>query len=146
MAALASIATVAAAGASIYGNVRQAQAAKATNRAQVQIDQQQEAARQQTLLAQQQQDRLARAQALGRTVAAARARLAASGQAADAGSAGAVTAGLKQDAAAAQDAEEAVYGARLAQGRPSLLAPDGTLTAVLRSGRSFGFAARSLLD
>ena len=146
MAALASIANVVGAGASIYGNVRQAQAAKAQNRAQVQVDQQQEAARQQALLAQQQGERQARAQALGRTVAAARARLAASGQSADAGSAGAVTAGLKADAAAVQGAEDSVYQARLGQGRASLLAPDGTLTALLRSGRTFGAAARSLLD
>ena len=146
MAALASIATVVGAGALIYGNVRQAQAAKAMNRAQVQIDQQQEAARQQVLLAQQQQERQARAQALGRTVAAARARLAASGQSADVGSAGAVTAGLKADAAAAQGAEDAAYHARLGQGRASLLAPDGTLTALLRSGRTLGAVARSLLD
>lgn len=146
MAALASIATVVGAGASVYGQVRQAQAAKSQNRAQVQLDQRQEAARQQALVAQQQAERQARAQALGRTIAATRARLAASGQAADAGSAGAVAAGLKGDAAAAQGAEDSVYQARLAQGRASLLAPDGTLTALLRSGRTLGGIARSLLD
>ena len=145
MAALASIATLAGAGATVYSHVRQAQAAKAQNRAQVQIDQRQEAARQQALLAQQQAERQARAQALGRTIAATRARLAASGQTADAGSAGAVTAGLKGDAAA-QGAEDSVYQARLAQGRASLLAPDGTLNALLRSGRTLGGIARSLLD
>jgi uncharacterized protein HemX len=74
MAALASIATVVGAGASVYGQVRQAQAVKAQNRAQVQLDQRQEAARQQALLAQQQQERQARAQALGRTIAATRPR------------------------------------------------------------------------
>ena len=146
MAALASIATVVGAGASVYGNVRRAQAATEQNRAQVAVDRQQEAARQQVLSAQQVQDRLARAQALGRTVAAARARLAASGQSADAGSAGAVTAGLKTDAAALQGAEDSVYGARMGQGRASLLAPDGTLTALLRSGRTLGGITRSLLD
>ena len=146
MAALASIATVVGAGATVYGNVRQAQVSKAQNRAQAQISQRQEAARQQALLAQQQAERQARAQSLGRTVAATRARLAASGQTADAGSAGAVTAGLKSDAAAAQDAEEAVYAARLGQGRTSLLAPDGTVSALLRSGRTLGGIARSLLD
>ena len=146
MAALASIATVLDAGATVYGNVRQAQIAKSQNRAQAEIARQQEASRQQVLSAQQRQDRQARAQALGRTVAAARARLAASGQSADAGSAGAVTAGLKQDAAAAQGAEDSVYEARLGQGRASLLAPDGTLTALLRSGRTLGGIARSLLD
>jgi hypothetical protein len=146
MAALASIATVVGAGASVYRNVRQAQAAKAQDRAQADLARQQEAARQQVLAAQQRQDWQGRAQALGRTTAATRARLAASGQSADAGSAGAVSAGLKADAAAAQDAEDAVYQARLGQGRASLLAPDGTLTAVLRSGRTLGAVARSLLD
>ena len=43
-------------------------------------------------------------------------------------------------------AEDAVYQARLGQGRASLLAPDGTLTALLRSGRTLGGIARSLLD
>ena len=146
MAALASIATVVGAGATVYGNVRQAQVSKAQNRAQAEVTRQQEVARQQVLSAQQRQERQARAQALGRTVAATRARLAASGQTADAGSAGAVTAGLKSDAAAAQDAEEAVYAARLGQGRTSLLAPDGTVSALLRSGRTLGGIARSLLD
>ena len=146
MAALASIATVVGAGATVYGQVRQAQAAKGMNRAQVQIDRQQEVARQQVLSAQQVQERQARAQALGRTIAATRARLAASGQSVDAGSAGAVTAGLKADAAAAQGAEDSVYDARLRAGRASLLAPDGTLNALLRSGRTLGGIARSLLD
>ena len=146
MAALASIATVVGAGASVYGNVRVAQAAKAQDRAQAELGRQQEVARQQLLSAQQRQERQARAQALGRTIAATRARLAASGQSVDAGSAGAVTAGLKDDAAAAQGTEDAVYAARLGQGRASLLAPDGTLTALLRSGRTLGGIARSLLD
>jgi hypothetical protein len=146
MAALASIATVVGAGATVYGNVRQAQVAKAQNRAQAELARQQEVARQQVLSAQQVQDRQARAQALGRTVAAARARLAASGQTADLGSAGAVTAGLRRDTAAAQDTEEAVYAARLGHGRASLLAPDGTLNALLRSGRTLGGIASSLLD
>jgi hypothetical protein len=123
MAALASIATVVGAGASVYGQVRQAQAAKGMNRAQVAIDRQQEVARQQTLSAQQAQDRQARAQALGRTIAATRARLAASGQSADAGSAGAVTAGLKGDAAAAQDAEAGVYAAASAPAAPASSRP-----------------------
>ena len=146
MAALASIATVVGAGASVYGQVRQAQVAKKLDRAQAEIVAQQNVARQQTLSAQQTQDRQARALALGRTVAAARARLAASGQSADAGSAGAVTAGLKADAAAAQGAEDSVYDARLRAGRASLLAPDGTLNALLRSGRTLGGIAKSLLD
>ena len=48
--------------------------------------------------------------------------------------------------AAAQTADDATLRARLAQGRISLLNPDGTFTALLQSGRTFGFATRSLLD
>jgi hypothetical protein len=146
MAALASLATVVGAGASIYGNVRQAQQQTALNRAQVQIAQSQEAARQQALLAQQAADAQARQQTLAKTIATVRARLAASGLSPDDGSSGAVTAGLAQEAAAAQNADDATLRARLAQGRVSLLNPDGSFTAMLQSGRTFGFAARSLLD
>ncbi|MCO6419105.1 hypothetical protein JYK14_23515 [Siccirubricoccus sp. KC 17139] len=146
MAALASLATVLGAGASIYGTVRQAQSQQATAKAQAQLTQQQQAARQQELAAQQAEQARERQQALARTLAATRARLAASGLQPDEGSAAAVTGGLRQDAAAAQAADDAAYQARLAQGRASLLQPDGTLTALLRSGRTFGFAARSLLD
>ena len=146
MAALASFATLVGAGASIYGNVRQAQQQNALNKAQMQIAQQQEAARQQALLAQQQQDAQQRQLTLSKTIATTRARLAASGVAPDAGSAGALTAGLAQDAAAAQAADDATLRARLAQGRVSLLNPDGTFSALLQSGRTFGFASRSLLD
>jgi transcription initiation factor TFIID subunit TAF12 len=146
MAALASLATLVGAGASVYGNVRQAQQQNTLNKAQVQIAQQQEAARQQALLAQQQQDAQQRALTLAKTIATTRARLAASGVAPDAGSAGALTAGLTQEAAAAQTADDATLRARLAQGRVSLLNPDGTFTALLQSGRTFGFATRSLLD
>lgn len=146
MAALASIATLVGAGATLYGNVRQAQTAQAMNRAQVQIAQQQEQARQDLLKQQQQEAALARSQALTRTIASARARMAAGGLVADEGSAGAVTVGLRQDAAAMQGADDATFRARLAQGRSSLLNPDGTLNALLQSGRSFGYVARNLLD
>jgi hypothetical protein len=146
MAALASLATLVGAGASIYGNARQAQQQNALNKAQVQIAQQQEAARQQALLAQQQADAQQRQLTLAKTIATTRARLAASGVSPDGGSAGALTAGLTQEAAAAQNADDATLRARLAQGRVSLLNPDGTFTALLQSGRTFGFAARSLLD
>jgi hypothetical protein len=146
MGALASIATIVGAGATVYGSVRQAQASQAMNRAQAQQTQQQEAARQQALTAQQQQEAAARGQSLARTLAATRARLAANGLVPDEGSAGAVTAGLRQDAAAQQGADDATFRTRLAQGRASLLNPDGTLTALLQSGRSLGAAARNLLD
>jgi hypothetical protein len=146
MAALASLATVVGAGASVYGSVRQAQQQNALNRAQVQISQQQEAARQKALRVQQAADAEARQRTLACTIATTRARLAASGLSPDGGSAGALTAGLTQEAAAAQDADDATLRARLAQGRVSLLNPDGTFAALLQSGRTFGFAARSLLD
>ena len=49
-------------------------------------------------------------------------------------------------AEAAQGAEDATFRARMANGRASLLNPDGTLTALLQSGRGFGVIARNLLD
>ena len=45
-----------------------------------------------------------------------------------------------------QNADDATLRARLAQGRGSLLNPDGTLTAVRSSGRTLGNIARNLLD
>lgn len=146
MAALASVATLVGAGTTLYGNVRQAQVAQASNRAQVQVAQQQEAARQQSVQAQAQEATVARTQALSRTLASARARMAAGGLVPDEGSAGAVAAGLRRDAAVAQAADDAGYRARLAQGRSSLLNPDGTLAAVLQSSRALGTIARNLLD
>jgi hypothetical protein len=146
MGALASIASLVGAGATLYGNVRQAQAATASNKAQTQVAQQQEAGRQQALAVQSLGDSQARALTLTRTVAATRAKAASSGLSPDEGSAGALVAGLRQDAAAAQGSDDATFRARLAQGRANLLIPDGTLNAVLRSGRSLGAAARNLLD
>ncbi|MFC7476477.1 hypothetical protein ACFQS7_19070 [Dankookia sp. GCM10030260] len=132
MGALASLATLAGAGASIYGNVRQAQQQGALNRAQVGIAQQQDAQQRQLTLA--------------KTIATTRARLASGGVAPDAGSAAALAAGLTQEAAAAQGADDATLRARLAQGRISLLNPDGTFNALLQSGRTLGSVTRSLLD
>jgi hypothetical protein len=146
MAALAPLATLVGAGASVYGTVRQVQAQHANNRAQAQVSQTQEAARQDALRVQQEEQTRQRQQALARTLATTRARLAASGLRPDEGSGAAVAAGLRQDAAAAQSADDATYRARLAQGRSSLLSPDGTVTALLQSGRTFGLVARSLLD
>jgi hypothetical protein len=146
MGALASLAAVAGAGASIYGTVRQSQTQAANNRAQVTVAQQQETARQQELAAQQEAERAQRAQTLARTIASTRAKLAASGIAPDEGSAGAVTTGLRRTAAESQQDDDEVFRARLARGRSSLLNPDGTLTAVLQSGRTLGAAARNLLD
>ncbi len=146
MGALSSIATVLGAGATIYGQVRQAGAQNAASKAQAEINAGQQLARQQVLLAQQREAALQRQTVLARTVASARARLAAAGVSPDTGSAAAVTGGMAGEAAAAQGADDATLRARLADGRSSLLNPDGTVTALLRSSRSFGTIARTLLD
>jgi len=145
MGALTSLATIAAAGATTLGGVRQADAQRQTQRAQAELAQQQEQARQQELLVQRERDSADRAQSLSRTVAAARTRLAAGGIAPDEGSAAALTTGLNEAAAAAEGSSDEAFRARLARGRASLLAPDGTVTAFLQAGRSLGQAARSLL-
>jgi hypothetical protein len=146
MGALTSIATLVGTGAGIYGNIRRAQGQAAYDRAQAQQQANINAARQRELEAQQAEQARQRQAILARTIAAARARFAAGGVSPDDGSAAALTGGLAQDAAATQAADDATFRARLAQGRTSLLNEDGTLTAALRSGRSFGFAARNLLD
>lgn len=146
MAALASLATIASAAAGLYAQQRAQQQARATQKAQLEIQQQQEQARQQQILAQQQADQRARSEQLARTVAATRARLAAGGLSVNDGSAAAVQEGLIADAAAGQRDSDEAFRARLAAGRPSLLNPDGSLTAFLRALPSFGNAVRSLLD
>ncbi|MBL6459169.1 hypothetical protein JMJ55_27995 [Belnapia sp. T6] len=146
MGALASIATVLGAGATIYGHVRQAQTQAAGNAAQAAATAQQQQAQQAVLAAQQDEAAQQRRQTLAHTVAAARARMAAGGVLPDEGSAAALTGGLAREAAAAQGAEDATFRARMANGRASLLNPDGTLTALLQSGRGFGVIARNLLD
>jgi multidrug resistance efflux pump len=146
MGALTSLATVLGAGATIYGQVRQAQAQSASSKAQAHLDAAQLAAQRQVALAQAQEAALQRQITLARTVASARARLAAAGVSPDDGSAAAVTGGLAGEAAAAQGADDATLRARLASGRSSLLNPDGTVTALLRSGRGFGAIAKTLLD
>lgn len=145
MGALTSIATVAAAGATALGGIRQADAQRQTQRAQAQAAQQQEQVRQQELVVQRERDRAERAGSLSRTVATARTRLAAGGIAPDEGSAAALTTGLNEAAAAAEGSSDEAFRVRLARGRASLLAPDGTVTAFLQAGRTLGQAARSLL-
>lgn len=145
MAALGSLATLASAGVGLYTQSRAAQQAAATQRAQAEIAQQQEVGRQQQLTLQQQSDHRARGEQVARTVASARARLAAGGLSANDGSAATVTEGLRADAAAGQADSDAIFRARLASGRASLLNPDGSLTAVLRSVPTFGNALRNLL-
>jgi len=146
MAQLASLATLVGAGASVYGGVRAAQEQSKIRKAQNAAIAAQNAERAQQLTIQNEADARDRQQALARTIAAARARLAAGGVRPDEGSAAALAAGLRTDAAMDQGEQDALLQARLGQGRRSLLNPDGTLTAFLRSGLTVGRAMRNLLD
>lgn len=146
MAALASIATLVGAGASIYAQNRSQQAQKATQLAQAQVNQAAEGQRQQELIAQQQTDQRARALQLARSVATTRARLAASGVSADDGSGAAITTGLAADAAASAQDSDAAFRARLTSGRASLLNQDTSFTGFTRASASIGGALRNLLD
>ncbi len=145
MAQLATIASLAGTGLAVYGQVRQGQQQKATNRAQEENLRQQQAAQQDQAAVQaavNEQERQAR---LTRTIASARARAAAGGIAPDEGSAAALTAGLQADAAKDSASDASVMSARLAAGRRSLLTPDGSLNSFLRAGQTLGGAVRSLL-
>lgn len=146
MAQLASIASLAGTGLAVYGQVRQGQQQQASARAQQENLREQQAAQQRQLAAQAAANERERQDRLARTIASARARLAAGGVAPDEGSAAALAAGLKRDAAQDAAEEAAVTSARLAAGRRSLLAPDGSLNAFLRAGQSLGGVVRNLLD
>lgn len=146
MAALSSIATLASAGVGLYAQQRAAQAQRATQRAQIGIQQQQDDSRQRQILAQQEAEARARREQLARTVAATRARLAAGGLSVNDGSAATVQEGLRADAEAGLRDSDAVFRARLTSGRASLLNPDASTTNLLRALPSFGNAVRSLLD
>jgi hypothetical protein len=146
MAQIAPIATVLGAGASIYGMQRQAQVQAAQARQQVAQATAQNDLRSQQLAAQQATEQRQRDARLAGTLAATRARLAAGGVQPDEGSAVALAAGLRRDAAAAQSDQLALFSARLAAGRRSLLNDDGSLTPWLRSGATAAGALRSLLD
>ena len=145
MAQLASLASLAGAGVSVYGQVRQAQQQRATSRVQEENLRQQQAAQQDQANVQSAAQQRQRQDSLARTIAPARARLAAGGVAPDEGSAAVLAEGLKRDAAQDLAEDAAVTSARLAAGRRSLLAPDGSLNAFLRAGQTFGGAVRNLL-
>jgi hypothetical protein len=146
MAQIAPIATVLGAGASLYATQRQAQTQSSRAREQAEQAEAQNTARLQQLAAQQAADRRTADARLAGTVAATRARLAAGGVQPDDGSAAALTTGLRRDAAAAQSDQLAVFSARLASGRRSLLNDDGSLTPWLRAGATASSALRNLLD
>lgn len=146
MAALSSIATLVGAGATVYAQQRAQQSQYATQLAQAQANQSLEVQRQNQLIAQQQAEQRARQVQLARSVASTRARLAASGITPDDGSGAAITTGLAADSAAAANESDAVFRARLASGRASLLNPDASLTGFARAGASFGRSLSNLLS
>lgn len=146
MAQIAPIATLFGAGASLYATARQAQVQSAQARRAQDAARAENEARAQQLAAQQAAEGRARDARLAGTIAATRARLAAGGVQPDEGSAAALTAGFRRDAAAAEADSDAVFAARLASGRRSLLNDDGSLVPWLRAGASFGNALRNLLD
>ncbi len=146
MAQLAPIATLFGAGASLYATARQSQVQSAQARRAQDAAQAENEARAQQLAAQQAAEARARDARLAGTLAATRARLAAGGVAPDEGSAAALASGLERDAAAAQADTDAVFAARLAAGRRSLLNDDGSLTPAYRAEATIGRAVRSLLD
>lgn len=146
MAQLASIASLAGTGLAVYGQVRQAQQQKVAANVQAENLRTQQAAQRKAADAQGAADRRERQDVLARSLATARARLAAGGVSPDEGSAAALAAGLKRDAAQDTAEDAAVTEARLAAGRRSLLAPDGSATSYLRAAQTLGGAVRSLLD
>jgi hypothetical protein len=146
MAQLATIASLAGTGLAVYGQVRQGQQQKATNRAQEENLRQQQTAQQDQAAVQSAVNERERQDRLARTVASARARAAAGGVAPDEGSAAALTTGLRSDAAKDSAADASVMSSRLAAGRRSLLASDGSLNSFLRAGQTLGGAVRSLLE
>jgi hypothetical protein len=145
MAALAPIATIAATGIGVAAALRQSSSQGQTQKLQAAQQAEQEQARRVELAAQRSQDSADRAATLAKTIASARARLGAAGIAPDEGSAAALTTGLERAAAEAEGASDAIFRQRLARGRSSLLASDGSLTTVAQVSRSLGQAARSLL-
>jgi uncharacterized surface protein with fasciclin (FAS1) repeats len=139
MAQIASIASLALAGASLEGQMRNRKAERQAREAQ-------QSAQQQLLASQQAAQQRARQDVLARSIAATRARLAAGGLSPDEGSAAALVAGMRADAAQ-NDAESAdLLRLRLAAGRPSLLNGTGDFRGFVRATQSFGAVARNLLD
>jgi hypothetical protein len=139
MAQIASIASLALAGASMQNQVK-------TRKVEARTREAQQAAQQQYLESQQAAQQRARQDVLARSIAATRARLAAGGVSPDEGSAAALVAGMRADAAQ-NDAESADFlRQRLAAGRPSLLNANGDLQGFVRATQSFGSIARNLLD
>ncbi|MCA3339172.1 MAG: hypothetical protein INF90_11675 [Roseomonas sp.] len=135
MAQIASIASLALAGASMQN---QAKIRKVEARARE--------AQQQYIASQQAAQQRARQDILARSIAATRARFAASGVSPDEGSASALLAGMRADAAQTDSESADLLRQRLAAGRPSLLNANGDFQGFVRATQSFGSIARNLLD
>ena len=139
MAQIASIASLALAGASLEGQMRNRKAERQAREAQ-------QSAQQQLLASQQAAQQRARQDVLARSIAATRARLAAGGLSPDEGSAAALVAGMRADAAQNEAESADLLRLRLAAGRPSLLNGTGDFQGFVRATQSFGAVARNLLD
>jgi|688.fasta_scaffold1084400_2 hypothetical protein len=135
MAQIATVASLALAGASLQDQVKKRKVEARARDAQQQYIASQQAAQQR-----------ARQDVLARSIAATRARFAASGVSPDEGSAAALVAGMRADAAQAESESADLLRQRLAAGRASLLNSNGDFQAFVRAAQSFGAIARNLLD
>jgi hypothetical protein len=135
MAQIATIASLALAGASLQN--------QAKNR---KVEARAREAQQQYIANQQAVQQRARQDVLARSIAATRARFAASGVSPDEGSASTLVAGMRADAAQADSESADLLRQRLAAGRASLLNANGDFQSFVRATQSFGAIARNLLD
>jgi hypothetical protein len=139
MAQIASIASLALAGASMQNQAK-------NRKLEARAREAQQAAQQQYLASQQAAQQRARQDLLARSIAATRARFAAGGVSPDEGSAAALVAGMRADAAETDSESADMLRQRLAAGRPSLLNNNGDFQGFVRATQSFGAIARNLLD
>ena len=135
MAQIATIASLALAGASIQNQVKNRKVEARAREAQQQYIASQQAAQQR-----------ARQDVLTRSIAATRARFAASGVSPDEGSAATLIAGMRADAAQSEAESADLLRQRLAAGRTSLLNSNGDFQNFVRATQSFGAISRNLLD
>lgn len=135
MAQIATIASLALAGASMQN--------QAKNR---KVEARAREAQQQYIASQQAAQQRARQDILARSIAATRARFGASGVSPDEGSASALVAGMRADAAQADSESADLLRQRLAAGRASLVNSNGDFQGFVRATQSFGAIARNLLD
>ncbi|MCZ8142294.1 MAG: hypothetical protein O9273_11510 [Acetobacteraceae bacterium] len=135
MAQIATIASLALAGASMQN--------QAKNR---KVEARAREAQQQYIASQQAAQQRARQDVLARSIAATRARFGASGVSPDEGSASTLIAGMRADAAQADSESADLLRQRLAAGRASLLNSNGDFQGFVRATQSFGAIARNLLD